>query len=145
MNNLSLMCSSVERSPTTSSDRPYIGELSTTEPPFSNNVFNTSFRGLRSAADSETSKVCHVPRPITGNFSPVDDMVRFKMESCEVIQRSSTDKIPIALRCSKHSRRFMVLLFVLKKKSCPSDSFFFTTVLRAWRYAVRGPAGVYES
>src|SRR5690606_27844124 len=64
------------RSPTTCSERPYIGEESTTEPPASTSRPSTSPSSARSAAFGPTSKVCHVPTPTTGSRSPLDGIGR---------------------------------------------------------------------
>ena len=64
------------RSPTTSSERPYIGEESTTEPPSSTKAPRTPSSPAR--ALGATSNVCHVPRPMAGSASPVDGIGRVR-------------------------------------------------------------------
>ena len=76
---MSRVPAAASRSPTTSSARPYIGELSIAEPPASNSTFSTSARGARSAGEGPTSKVCQVPQPTTGSASPVAGILRVCM------------------------------------------------------------------
>src|SRR5260370_27970811 len=63
--------SSVSKSPTTPSARPYIGELSIILAPPAKNNRSTSASVLRVAAPPPTSKACQVPSPMTGRASPV--------------------------------------------------------------------------
>src|SRR5690606_20183574 len=69
------------KSPTTASDRPYIGELSITLLPFSIIISRICSKGSRSEGDVPTSNCCHVPSPMTGSCSPVEGIVRFKIFS----------------------------------------------------------------
>ena len=64
--------------PTTVSELPYIGDESMTFPPRATNVFSTSSSGARAAGLASTSKVCQVPRPITGIASPDDGIRRVR-------------------------------------------------------------------
>src|SRR3990172_3184364 len=73
------------RSPTTVSDRPYIGEESTTLPPSLMNSPSTWRKGPRSAAIGPTSKVCQVPSPITGSYSPVREIGLFIIVSAILV------------------------------------------------------------
>ena len=57
MKALSRVPAAASRSPTTPSAAPYIGELSITEPPASNNDRSTSTSGARCCGDAPTSKV----------------------------------------------------------------------------------------
>jgi hypothetical protein len=66
------MPAAAAKSPITDSDRPYIGEESTTVPPESENARSTSESGARSASDEPISNVCHEPMPIIGMDSPED-------------------------------------------------------------------------
>ena len=63
-------------SPMTSSARPYIGDESITQPPRATNSLSSSSSGRRSAGEFPTSKVCHVPSPMTGSASSVDEIAR---------------------------------------------------------------------
>ena len=63
-------------SPITCSARPYIGDESMTRPPSSTKRERTSSNWLRISAVRSTSKARHVPRPITGSFSPEQGMMR---------------------------------------------------------------------
>src|SRR5262245_13023226 len=62
--------------PITSSARPYIGDESMTRPPSFTNIDKTSSSCLRTSALRATSNALHVPRPITGSFSPEEGMLR---------------------------------------------------------------------
>src|SRR4051812_43834396 len=55
-------------SPTVSSARPYIGDVSITRPPPAAKRSTTGTSFARAAP--ATSNVCHVPRPMTGRSSP---------------------------------------------------------------------------
>ena len=76
---LSCSRSRTDNSPNTSSDRPYIGEESTSRPPNPANAASTSSSGARSASAAPTSNVCHVPSPITGTASPDDGIARVRI------------------------------------------------------------------
>jgi sigma-B regulation protein RsbQ len=62
---------STARSPRTFSDRPYIGDESTSRPPSFTNSLSTARIGARATSDGPTSKVCQVPRPMRGSCSLV--------------------------------------------------------------------------
>ena len=68
-NALPCACISDSSVPTTSSARPYMGELSITRPPASNRTRSTSLRWSSAWRSGPTSKVCQVPRPTTGSGS----------------------------------------------------------------------------
>src|SRR5262252_4980420 len=67
------------RSPITSSARPYIGDESIVRPPSFTNSDKTSSSCLRISALRSTSNALHVPRPITGSFSPEEGMMRVRI------------------------------------------------------------------
>src|SRR5688572_22924133 len=71
--------SSANRSPSTSSERPYIGEVSITAPPAWVKSRSTSRSGSRSAASPPTSNVFDEPMPMTGTVSSVRGMRRVTM------------------------------------------------------------------
>jgi hypothetical protein len=62
-----------------SSERPYIGDESTSRPPSSTKAPRTSSRGARAVGLEPTSKVCQVPSPTTGTVSPVEGIRRVRM------------------------------------------------------------------
>src|SRR5262249_43820855 len=78
-------------SPTTSSERPYMGEESTSLPPSWTKQDRTSSRGRRFASVGWTSKVCQVPRPMTGSFSPEDGIGRVSIVARVTNRDSETD------------------------------------------------------
>jgi len=59
--------SGISSSPSTRSAVEYIGEVSIRRAPEAKNASSTSLRGARSAADSPTSKVREVPKPMMGS------------------------------------------------------------------------------
>ena len=67
----------VRRSPMTCSARPYMGEESMTRPPSFTKALRTSASGADCARS--TSKVCHVPNPMTGSFSPDEGIERISI------------------------------------------------------------------
>ena len=73
--------SSANRSPSTSSERPYIGEVSITVPPAWVKIRSTSRSGSRSAAPPPTSNVFDEPMPMTGTVSSVPGMRRVTMRA----------------------------------------------------------------
>src|SRR5581483_5365016 len=75
------IASSSTRSPTTSSEWPYFGELSIIDAPPSTSARSTARNGARSRSASPTSKLCQVPRPITGSSSPLLGMRRVARRS----------------------------------------------------------------
>src|SRR5262245_15854080 len=81
-NSVSSTPRSAVRSPTTDSAVPYIGDESITRPPRATKRSSTLLRGARSAAESPTSKVRHVPRPTAGIASPLRGMRRSSRRAC---------------------------------------------------------------
>src|SRR5207244_1407530 len=79
INSESSKCNCAASSPTTPSARPYIGEESTTRPPCLTNRESTSASCVLFAGVRSTSNTLHVPRPITGNFSPDDGIERISI------------------------------------------------------------------
>src|SRR6201997_2171310 len=75
-NSFSRIPSADVSSPITSSARPYMGEESITRPPSFSKTDRTNSSRLRISAVRSTSNALHVPRPITGSFSPEEGMVR---------------------------------------------------------------------
>ena len=72
-----------------------MGEESTTRPPRAAKACSTCSSGRRSAAESPTSKVCHVPTPITGRASPEDGMGRV-LKGARPSERTSARSAPSA-------------------------------------------------
>src|SRR5688572_19895418 len=103
--------SSVARSPTTFSDRPYMGEESITVPPNRTNSRNTSRKGARSDCADPTSKVCQVPSPMTGSDSPVREIGLVNIGLDEVAAPMAAPpaliKIPAPTASRSNSRREM--------------------------------------
>src|SRR5688572_4653828 len=102
---------SVARSPTTLSDRPYMGEESITVPPNRTNSRKTSRKGARSDCADPTSKVCQVPRPMTGSDSPVREIGLVNIGLDEVAAPMAAPpaliKIPAPTASRSNSRREM--------------------------------------
>lgn len=65
--------------PVVSSERPYIGDESMTRHPASKKASVTS----RSGNSSRVSKVCQVPRPMTGSSSPLFGMGRVRIQGAQ--------------------------------------------------------------
>src|SRR6185295_4732088 len=66
MNSFSRSPSFTASSPATASERPYIGDESSTRPPSATKSESTSSSRFRSLSAEPTSNVCHVPMPMTG-------------------------------------------------------------------------------
>jgi hypothetical protein len=71
--------SSAIRSPSTCSERPYIGEVSITEPPAPAKSCSTSRSGARCPGSLPTSKVFDDPMPMTGRASSLPGILRVTM------------------------------------------------------------------
>ena len=71
----------VVKSPTTLSELPYIGEVSTTLPPSLFISLRTCIKGSLSCLLFSTSNVCQVPNPTTGIFSFEEGINRFTISS----------------------------------------------------------------
>ena len=57
-------------------DEPYIGDESIMRPPSAKKARTTSVQASRAARSSPTLKVIQLPRPTTGNASPLAGIVR---------------------------------------------------------------------
>src|SRR3546814_4246247 len=110
------------RSPTTASERPYMGELSITLPPAWNSRRRTFSSGARAAAFDPTSKVCQVPRPTTGSFSPLLGMGRAFIITPSAARLVPAARAAPAPRSEEHTSELQSLMrisyavFCLKKK-----------------------------
>src|SRR5437899_5148256 len=95
---LSRIPSAAVRSPITSSARPYIGDVSTTRPPSFTNRASSSSNCFRLSGVRSTSNVRHVPKPITGSFSPEEGIARISIvdDSFAVHTRDAPKSNPAA-------------------------------------------------